>query len=83
MMVQLLAEKLSSNECESRGWVVEGLPRTAFEARAMLTKGILPSHVVLLSLTDDEVIHRLTMQQVSQEQNHDHHLTSPIACCPP
>ncbi|KAL1519390.1 hypothetical protein AB1Y20_022915 [Prymnesium parvum] len=75
MMVELLQEKLASAECETRGWVLEGFPSTATEARAMLAVGILPTRVMSLVLSDEEALRRLSGRRVDPEGNQVYHLT--------
>ena len=75
MMLDLLKEKLGSSDCVSNGWVLEGYPTTAMQARTMLAAGLLPSRVLLLQLDDDEVKRRLDGRRVDNSNNKVYHLT--------
>jgi len=75
MLLKLLQEKLSTPDCINKGWVLEGYPSTATQARAMLAGGVLPTCVLSLLLDDDEVMRRLTGRRVDPEGNQVYHLT--------
>ena len=68
-------EKLNSEECLSNGYVLEGYPNTAMQARAMLAAGLLPSRVLVLQLDDEEVKRRLDGRRVDNANNKVYHLT--------
>ena len=42
LLLTLLKEKLSSHLCQKQGWILEGFPNTAVQARAMLADGFCP-----------------------------------------
>jgi len=75
MLVKLLHEKLYSSDCTARGWVLEGFPSGATQTRAMLAAGLLPKTVIQLSLSDEEVVRRLTGRRVDPEANQVYHVT--------
>jgi adenylate kinase family enzyme len=74
LMLDLLKEKLGSEECLSNGYVLEGYPNTAMQARAMLAAGLLPSRVLVLQLEDEEVKRRLDGRRVDNTNNKVYHL---------
>ena len=74
LMLELLKEKFDSEECASKGWVLEGFPTTAAQTRAMLSAGLLPTKVLLLQLDDEEVRRRLTGRRVDPVENAVYHL---------
>ena len=74
MMLEMLKEKLTSGDCRSTGWVLEGYPSTATQARAMCTAGLLPTRFIHLALSDAEVTRRLTGRRVDPAENKVYHL---------
>ena len=74
LMLDLLKEKLGSEECLTNGYVLEGYPNTAMQARAMLAAGLLPSRVLVLQLEDDEVKRRLDGRRVDNTNNKVYHI---------
>lgn len=48
LMVELLQAKLSEPACRQQGWILDGFPRVASQAAALLEGGILPERVILL-----------------------------------
>ena len=74
MLLKLVQEKLASEDCINRGWVLEGFPNSVSQARAMLAAGLLPTCFLRLELTDEEVMRRLTNRRVDPEANQIYHL---------
>lgn len=74
LLLELLKGKLGSEECARKGWVLESFPTTAFQTRAMLSAGLLPTKVLLLQLDDDEVLRRLTGRRVDPVENAVYHV---------
>lgn len=59
IMVSLVIDRLRSPDCASRGWILDGFPRTANQARALLDAGFLPDAFVFLNVPDDVLIKRV------------------------
>jgi len=74
LMLDMLKEKLTSGECVSAGWVLEGYPSTATQARAMTTAGLLPTRFIHIALSDSEVTRRLTGRRVDPKENQVYHV---------
>jgi len=74
LMLAMLKEKLTSGECVSSGWVLEGYPSTAGQARAFLSSGLLPTRFLHVALSDAEVTRRLTLRRVDPTENMVYHL---------
>jgi adenylate kinase len=74
VMLEMLKEKLTSGDCRSTGWVLEGYPSTATQARAMCTAGLLPTRFIHLALSDAAVTRRLTGRRVDPVENKVYHL---------
>jgi len=74
LMLEMLKEKLTSADCISQGWVLEGFPSTASQARGMLSAGLLPTRFLHVTLSDAEVLRRLTGRRVDPKENTVYHL---------
>lgn len=73
-MLEMLKEKLTSADCISQGWVLEGFPSTSSQARAMLAAGLLPSRFLHVAVSDFEVMRRLTGRRVDPVANTIYHM---------
>ncbi|KDO30140.1 hypothetical protein SPRG_05332 [Saprolegnia parasitica CBS 223.65] len=75
LMLSLILDRLRGADCASRGWLLDGFPRTQAQATAMLAAGISPDLFVQLTVPDDEVISRIAGRRVDLETNRTYHLT--------
>ncbi len=74
LQIEMLREKLNDGDCATKGYVLEGFPKTAAQARSMLAAGLLPTRVLHATLDDTEVLRRLTGRRVDPEHNFVYHL---------
>ena len=44
--------------CEQNGWLLDGFPRTANQAHALVAAGLVPHHIFVLNATDETVVQR-------------------------
>lgn len=58
-MVRLVLDRLDRPDCRSRGWILDGFPRTAAQARALRDAGLEPEAFVFLNVPDDVAIGRV------------------------
>ncbi|KAL3662330.1 hypothetical protein V7S43_012657 [Phytophthora oleae] len=54
----LVLNRLSQMDCKSRGWLLEGFPRTDTQARVLVSHGAKPDIVAILELSDDDASQR-------------------------
>jgi adenylate kinase len=59
LVIDLVAEKLMSDECVDRGFLLDGFPRTAAQARALSTQGVQVDAFISLSVPDDVLVERV------------------------
>ncbi|KAL3662334.1 hypothetical protein V7S43_012661 [Phytophthora oleae] len=74
LIVDVVLEKLAQPDCESRGWLLDGFPRTATQAQALLAAGFCPDAVISLDVPDDEVVRRIAGRRVDPETGKTYHL---------
>ncbi|KAJ0399727.1 hypothetical protein P43SY_009308 [Pythium insidiosum] len=81
LMTDMVLKRLSDDDCQTRGFVLDGFPRTEKQARVLAAQPIhLQPHVVfVLSLEDDDVVARLGGRRVDPETGAEYHVDS----CPP
>ena len=74
LMLEMLTEKLTMGDCVSKGWILEGFPLTASDARAMLAKGLLPTRFLSIKVEDAECVRRLAGRRIDPQSNEVYHL---------
>ena len=60
LVINLVKEKLATPECVNGGWLLDGFPRTAEQAKALQQANINPDKVILLDVPDSALIERVT-----------------------
>ncbi|KAL1518689.1 hypothetical protein AB1Y20_002976 [Prymnesium parvum] len=59
MMLRLVRRRINRDKrCQSHGWLLDGFPRTAGQALAMLSAGLVPHHIVTLNASSATLIAR-------------------------
>ncbi|EGZ12539.1 hypothetical protein PHYSODRAFT_517977 [Phytophthora sojae] len=74
LIVDVVLERLGQPDCEARGWLLDGFPRTATQAEALLAAGFCPDAVIALEVPDDEVVRRIAGRRVDSETGKTYHL---------
>lgn len=60
LMIRMVKRRLRRDKaCRKRGWLLDGFPRTAAQAHALVAAGLVPHHVVVLNATQETVLGRL------------------------
>ncbi|TMW55487.1 hypothetical protein Poli38472_010369 [Pythium oligandrum] len=75
LIIDLILARLQEPDCQSRGWLLDGFPRTATQASVMLAQGIVPDVVLVLDVPDEEVIQRISGRRVDLTTGKTYHLT--------
>ncbi|EQC28574.1 hypothetical protein, variant [Saprolegnia diclina VS20] len=74
LIVKVILSRLQSPDCTSKGWLLDGFPRTAAQAQAMLALGIVPDVVIVLDVPDDEVVERISGRRVEIATGKTYHV---------
>lgn len=74
LIIDVIIERLQLDDCKRHGWLLDGFPRTASQAQAMILHGILPDAVVVLDVPDEEVVKRISGRRVDPETGKTYHL---------
>jgi adenylate kinase len=59
LVIDLVAEKLKSEECKKRGWLLDGFPRTFAQAQALAAVGAKVDAFISLQVPDDALVERV------------------------
>lgn len=60
----IVFNKLNSPECQSKGWLLDGYPRTKAQALSLQSRGIFPDKCVLLTIPDEIVVDRVDGRRI-------------------
>jgi len=60
LIIALVKQRLGQKDCQERGWLLDGFPRTRAQGLAMQSMGILPDKVFLLDVPDELLVERVT-----------------------
>ncbi|GLE09207.1 hypothetical protein PINS_up020798 [Pythium insidiosum] len=76
LMTEMVLKRLGDDDCQTRGFVLDGFPRTEKQARVLAAQPAhLQPHVVfVLSLEDDDVVQRLSGRRVDPETGAEYHV---------
>ena len=58
VIVGIVNERISMKDCEA-GYILDGMPRTIAQAQALEAQGVLIDVVLLIQVSDEEIIYRL------------------------
>jgi len=59
LMINLIVNRLRHGDCQHRGWLLDGYPRTHEQAKALKEAGIVPEHFILITVPDQILIERV------------------------
>ena len=75
LVIDLVAEKLKSEECQTKGWLLDGFPRTAAQAEALAASGATVDCFISLEVPDDALIDRVVGRRLDPETGAIYHAT--------
>eukprot|EP00525_Craspedostauros_australis_P007270 CAMPEP_0198122954 /NCGR_PEP_ID=MMETSP1442-20131203/36290_1 /TAXON_ID= /ORGANISM="Craspedostauros australis, Strain CCMP3328" /LENGTH=446 /DNA_ID=CAMNT_0043782071 /DNA_START=125 /DNA_END=1465 /DNA_ORIENTATION=- len=70
----IISERLQDEDCQSRGYILDGFPRTRQQARFLKDSGISPDVTVLLDVPEDQLIQRVVGRRLDPETGKIYHL---------
>ncbi|EKX54395.1 hypothetical protein GUITHDRAFT_91639, partial [Guillardia theta CCMP2712] len=74
LIINIVKERLAEPDCQERGWLLDGFPRTGVQAEALEAAGIRPSHFILLDVPDDILVERCVGRRTDPETGKIYHL---------
>jgi adenylate kinase len=74
VIIGLVKERIKEPDC-SKGFLLDGFPRTIPQADAMKTAGINIDYVVEIAVDDEEIVQRLGGRRVHLESGRTYHVT--------
>ncbi|KAK1931344.1 adenylate kinase [Phytophthora citrophthora] len=74
LIVDVVLERLAQPDCKTRGWLLDGFPRTEAQAKALQAATIIPDCVLALDVPDDEVVKRIAGRRLDPETGKTYHV---------
>ena len=74
LIMNLVAERVSKPDCKN-GYILDGVPRTLAQAKALDAKGIAVDHVVSIEIDDAVIEGRMTGRRVCGKCGATYHIT--------
>lgn len=74
VVTAMLVERLAQPDCETRGWLLDGFPRTAAQADALYAAEVSPDAVVVLDVPDEVLVQRVVGRRMDPETGAIYHL---------
>jgi len=60
-VIPLITSRLLSSDARTRGWVLDGFPRTLAQAQALKAANLVPNRCVVMDVRDDVATERITV----------------------
>ncbi|RHY31057.1 hypothetical protein DYB32_003803 [Aphanomyces invadans] len=74
VIIRVIVDRLDQPDCQQKGWLLDGFPRTEVQAHAMVGLGIIPHLVIILDVPASEVIQRISGRRVDVATGKTYHL---------
>ncbi|KAM8943305.1 adenylate kinase 8 isoform 3-T3 [Lycaon pictus] len=72
IIMKVLSQRLSQQDCIQRGWVLHGFPKDLDQAHMLNSLGYQPNRVFFLNVPFDSVIERLTLRRLDPVTGESH-----------
>lgn len=70
----MVKSRLNEDDCTSKGWLLDGYPRSASQAASLEEAGIVPELVLLLEVPDEVLIERVVGRRMDPETGKIYHM---------
>uniref|UniRef100_A0A7S1E190 Adenylate kinase active site lid domain-containing protein n=1 Tax=Hemiselmis andersenii TaxID=464988 RepID=A0A7S1E190_HEMAN len=74
LIINIVKSRLAQEDCQTKGWLLDGFPRTGAQADEMKQMGIEASHFVLLEVPDEILVERCEGRRSDPETGKIYHL---------
>ncbi|ATI03007.1 MULTISPECIES: adenylate kinase [Cycloclasticus] len=74
IILGLIKERLTEDDC-SKGFLLDGFPRTIPQAIGLANMGIEVDHVIQIAVDDEEIVRRMAGRRVHLDSGRTYHLT--------
>jgi len=75
LIVGVVLDRLRQEDCMTRGWLLDGFPRTAVQADALSAGNMMPDIFLLVDVPEEVLVERVTGRRVDPETGKIYHMT--------
>lgn len=75
IIMDIVAERVAQDDC-SKGFILDGVPRTLAQAEALMERGIKIDHVVSIEIDDKVIESRMTGRRVCSKCGASYHIVA-------
>jgi adenylate kinase len=75
LIINIVKARLDQEDCKTKGWLLDGFPRTGAQAEALAAAGIIASHFLLLEVDSTILVERCVGRRSDPETGKIYHLT--------
>lgn len=75
VVIEMVIDRVTQSDCQARGWLLDGFPRTEAQAVALDSAGVIPNAVVCLDVEDDMLVERVVGRRLDPETGDIYHTT--------
>jgi adenylate kinase len=68
-------ERLQEKDCQERGWLLDGFPRTQAQAQALADSGVTADCFIFLNVPDEALVERVVGRRTDPETGKIYHMT--------
>lgn len=74
LIINVVVERLQQPDCQSKGWLLDGFPRTRAQADAIAALGIVADSFILLDVPQEVLVERVTGRRTDPETGKIYHM---------
>ena len=74
IMIPLVMERISREDCRTKGWMLDGFPRTGGQADALVKAGLTADVFVLIDVPDAVLVERVAGRRTSRTTGKIYHM---------
>ena len=75
VIIGIVKDRLAESDCQTRGWLLDGFPRTAAQARALEEAGVVADCFVFLNVPDNVLVERVVGRRTDPDTGKIYHMT--------
>ena len=75
LIIDLVCDRLNEEDCKTKGWLLDGFPRTNSQAEELSNRGITPDSFILLDVPEDILVERVTGRRTDPVTGKIYHMT--------
>ena len=75
LVIGIVIDRLQQVDCQQKGWLLDGFPRTKAQADALRTAGMIPDCFVMLDVPEDILVQRVTGRRTDPVTGKIYHMT--------